>query len=278
MVTKVELRRLHQMELLLRWEGHIGNQRLRDLFGLSVTRASEWLKEFRELNPYWTRWNSVMRRFEATPTFYQFAERDMMASLGQYLTLTGLPTAMDASPQDVIVAAFPDITPPSPKIFADLSEAARTGCAVEILYRSMRNPSPHPRKISPHSIIHAGRRWHVRAYCELNKDFRDYALGRISDVVIAGPASCKKEADSAWMTEVPIRLVAHPELSLEQGSLIRFEYFHNTSARVTTCRGALVNYFIQDVRAAIDIRTQRPPEYQLAVQNFKEVLPWLFPA
>ena len=84
--------------------------------------------------------------------------------------------------------------------------------------------------------------------------------------------------DKDWMTEVQVRLIAHPDLSPEQETLIRFEYFKDTAARVTTCRGSLVSYFIQDVRAAIDVKTQRPPEYKLAVANVKEMRPWLFPS
>jgi len=80
------------------------------------------------------------------------------------------------------------------------------------------------------------------------------------------------------MTKVPVRLVAHPDLTPEQEALIRFEYFNNTAARVDTCRGALVSYFIQDVRAAIDPAKQRPPDFQLAVANIEEVRPWLFPS
>jgi hypothetical protein len=38
-----------------------------------------------------------------------------------------------------------------------------------------------------------------------------------------------------------------------------------------------VSYFIQDVRAAMDVKKQRPPDYQLAVANLDEVRPWLFP-
>ncbi len=76
---------------------------------------------------------------------------------------------------------------------------------------------------------------------------------------------------------LPVRLVAHPGLTPEQEELIRFEYFNGTSARVETCRGALVGYFIQDMRAALDPGKQRPPDYQLAVANDKEVSRWLFP-
>ena len=83
--------------------------------------------------------------------------------------------------------------------------------------------------------------------------------------------------DEAWMTMVPVRLVAHPQLTIEQQNLIRFEYFGNTAARVDTCRGALVAYFIQDVRAALNPENQQPPDYQLLVDNFNEVKPWVFP-
>jgi len=75
---------------------------------------------------------------------------------------------------------------------------------------------------------------------------------------------------------VPVRLIAHPELSYEQETVIRYELFGNTSARVTTCRGALVSYFIQDVRAAVDVDKQKPPEYQLAIGNIKDIKKWLF--
>jgi predicted DNA-binding transcriptional regulator YafY len=149
---------------------------------------------------------------------------------------------------------------------------------VEITYRSMSEPQPHKRMLSPHTIVHVGRRWHVRAYCSDKKQFRDYALGRIMDAnLIEMPSEKFMDDDKAWMTEVRVRLVAHPDLTPEQESVIRFEYFKNTSARVVVCRGALVSYFIQEIRAAIDTRKQCLPDYQLAVSNIKEVEPWLFP-
>ena len=279
MAKKIDLQRLRQLELLLRWEGQIGNARLRELLGLSSIRASQWLREFREFEPSWVLWNSVTRSFHATSGFYRHKIQDITESLAQYLSLVGLPTAMEANRQNVVVAAFPDICTPNPHIFAILSGASRLGRVVEITYQSMRDPIPHKRIISPHSIIHAGRRWHVRAYSEQNKQFRDYALGRISEVkILPQAAEHLMENDKDWMTEVPVRLIAHPDLSREQELLIRFEYFNKTAARVTTCRGPLVQYYIQDVRAAVDVNTQRPPEYQLAVENIKEIRQWLFPS
>jgi predicted DNA-binding transcriptional regulator YafY len=200
--------------------------------------------------------------------------------LVQYLALTGLPHAAPGVESGRGVwAAFPDLSVPHPRIFSTLHEAIRTHCSVQIIYRSMRDPKPHQRVISPHSLVRAGRRWHVRAYCQTNQDFRDYALGRIAEVkLLTQPAERGEQDDNAWTARVNVRLVAHPNLSPDQEAVIRFEYFNNTAARVETCRGALVGYFIQDMRAAIDVKKQRPPDYQLAVANFDEVSPWLFPA
>lgn len=278
MVGKTEPhQRLSQLELLLRWEGSLNNARLRQLFGLGFVRASQWIREFRDRSPRWLRWDSKTRSYRATLEAYERTRDDKQRledaeSLARYLALVGL---QHAGP--VIWGAFPDFSAPSPHIFAVLTQAALTQRAVEITYRSMREPVPHKRVISPHSIIRAGRRWHARAYCSTNKDFRDHALGRIVDVkLLENPAERLEQDDNAWTTRVPVRLIAHPDLTPDQESLIRHEYFNNTARRSENCRGALVTYFIQDVRAAIDIKTQGPPDYQLAVENVNEVASWLF--
>jgi hypothetical protein len=279
MANKPDQYRLLQMELILRWEGRLGNARLREVFGLSQIRASQWIKEFRDAYPDWTQWNSISRTFDATSRFYQnkINSQDSSSSLTQYSSIIGLKSSIDHENPSVLIAAFPEITTPDPKIFSMLSHAAKLNRQVEIEYRSMKEPEPHSRIISPHSIVRAGRRWHVRAYSHLNQQFRDYTLGRISNVKLLDEPSEKAMPDDvAWMTEVPVRLIAHPDLSYEQETVIRYELFGNTSARVTSCRGALVSYFIQDVRAAVDVDKQKPPEYQLAIGNIKDIKKWLF--
>lgn len=279
--------RLTMLKLLLIWEGRLNRSRLIDLFEVGSNSASIWIREFREQHPDWLAWDTKTRSFHATQAAYKawrvsdprrFADA---ASLAQYLVLVGLPNAATSIAPGAggYVAAFPDLSTPSPQHFATISEAIRLGRAVQMTYRSMGNPKPHLRIISPHNLIRAGRRWHVRAYCDTQQDFRDYSLGRIVGVKpLEATATKGEQDDKAWLTGVQVRLVAHPDLTPEQESLIRFEYFGNTAARVETCRGALVSYFIQDIRAATDVRKQRPPDYQLAVANPEEIKPWLFPS
>jgi predicted DNA-binding transcriptional regulator YafY len=281
----VHQRRLTLLATILLWEGRLNNARLREIFDLSSVRASEWIREFRETYPDWVEWNSKTRSYHATLKAYrsdaggdQRKQGDAI-SLSQYLGLVGIPHSVtEPSQSRAIWAAFPDLSAPSPRTFALVSEAIRERQALKITYRSMREPAPHQRIIAPHSLIRAGRRWHLRAFSSTNQDFRDYALGRVERVErLDSPAERTEKDDRAWMTKVPVRLVAHPDLTPDQEALIRFEYFNNTSARVDTCRGALVSYFIQDVRAAIDPAKQRPPDFQMAVANIEEVRPWLFP-
>lgn len=284
MIGKIETHQI--LEAILLWEGRLNNSRLRELFDLSSVRASEWIREFREQHPSWTAWNSKSRSYHATQQVYRtgrnadLRKQEDADSLTQYLALVRKPHAVcESSPNRIIWGAFPELFVPTPKIFALVSEAIRVRCALQITYRSMQEPSPHQQLISPHNLIRAGRRWHVRAFSSKNQDFRDYVLGRIEDAeLLEIPSERLEQDDQSWMTKIRVRLVAHPDLTQEQESLIRFEYFNNTSARVDTCRGALAGYFIQEIRAAIDTKTQRPPDYQLAVANVEELRPWLFPS
>lgn len=268
---------------LLTWEGRLSNQRLRSLFGISAVRASEWIRELRTRHSDWLIHDTRSRSYTATAVLYRTgavrADRQSFGeSLARYLNLVGLPHAPEKSTSG-LWAAFPDISVPDPSVFAKLNDAINSGRVVKAIYRSMGNPKPHIRTLSPHSLVKVGRRWHVRAYSRENEGFRDYALGRIVSLSPSeDSAECGAEDDIGWMTMVKVRLVAHSLLTPEQQEVIRFEYFNGTSARVDTCRGALVSYYLQDVRAALKPNEQRPPDYQLAVENLDEVIPWVFPS
>ena len=274
--------RLPLLELLLTWEGRLNRSRVCEIFGIGQVRASQWIREIRDLHPDWMLWESKSRSYYATPDAYKLysavSQAHISESLSRYLSMVGLPYASAMDDGDgAMWSATPSITAPSPKAFASLGHAIRQAKAVDIEYMSLSEPVPHRRIIYPHSLVLAGHRWHVRAYSETNQEFRDYALGRIREVKpSARPADRTRLDDPDWNTKVKVRLVAHPELSSEQARVIQTEYFNGTASRVETCRAALVPYFIQDVRAAMDTEIQRVPDYQIAVENKEEVAPWVF--
>jgi len=265
------------LRALLMWEGRLNNARLREVLDTGVTRTSQLIRAFREDHPAWMEWNTVTRSYHATPAAYR-SSFDASAMLARYLSLVGLPHAISGPPQrQGLWNAFPDISVPAPQTFALLSEAIETSRRIQMDYRSMSNPKPHKREISPHSLVRAGRRWHVRGFCTGRQEFRDYVLGRIEDIKVLEKESERSSVDDkAWNTVLDVRIIAHPALSIDQQDMVRLEYFSNTSARVERCRAALLSYFIQDLRAATDVQRQLPPEYQLAVENMEELRQWTF--
>jgi hypothetical protein len=272
--------RLRPLLILLTWEGEVSRARVMELFDLSPVRASEWIKELRDLCPDWMVWDSVGRRHLATAAFLRTVARQEEAraeeTFASYLALTRIPSLHAKGEEGMHV--FPDFNVPAPQVFATLRRAIRESTAVAVTYRSMKNPEPHQRTIEPHNLVRAGRRWHVRGYCRQNDEFRDFALGRIVGIrSTADAATHGVQDDVAWSTPVEVFLIPHPHLTPKQEEVVRFENFGDTSARRQTCRAALVAYLIQDLRAATDPDRQRPPDYQIAVANIEELRPWLFP-
>lgn len=257
---------------ILLWEGRIGRARLIAEFELSPIRASEWLRDFRESYPTWVAWDPKLKAYEATHAAYvavnrTSTEQPVAAMLAPYLSEEG----------GGQMSTDWSFTRTSPQVFSRINLAITDRVRVKFSYCSMGNPEPHERTLEPHSLVKTGRRWHVRGYCVEKQDFRDFVLGRMSKVkLLTDPSTADPKGDRTWSTFVEVRIVAHPKLSEAQQLVVRNEYFNGTTARVEKCRAALLNYLVQEIRAATDVNVQRPPDYQLAIQNMDECRQWLF--
>lgn len=268
--------RIARVGRLLLWEGRVSRARLTAEFDLSDTRASEWLQEFRKTFPGWTQWDPKKRAFVATGLAYKRAaeiRRDERVGVwGEML----LPHVGQAQADPAVLSW--EFQQPSPLTFSRISLAIADRLQVQMSYRSMAHPEAHLRTLEPHSLLLAGRRWHVRGYCLETSSFRDFVLGRMTQVrILQAPCQHHPLTDEAWNTFVALRLVAHPHLTEAQQRVVREEFFRGTAARVENCRAALLGYLVQDLRASVDHDLQAPPDYQLAVDNFQECSPWLFP-
>jgi hypothetical protein len=258
---------------ILLWEGRVSRARLITEFELSPIRASEWLRDFRESFPTWGAWDPKLKAYVATHAAYVAAERAAGGHLAEAMLAPYL--SEEGGGQMSTDWSF---TCTSPQTFARINLAITDRVRVKFSYCSMGNPEPHERTLEPHCLVKTGRRWHVRGYCVEKQDFRDFVLGRMKRVkLLTDPRSADPSGDQAWSTFVSVRIVAHPKLSEAQQLVVRNEYFNGTAARVEKCRAALLNYLVQEIRAATDVNVHRPPDYQLAIENVDECRPWLFP-
>jgi len=264
--------RLRAVEILALWEGRVSNARLRELFGVQIVQAS------RILNHYRRRFPDALHA--ASATHYRAASAlKPVLSQGHISEYSQLLESGAGGHSAALVEFLPtDFVVVDRRIFATLREAAESGCGVSAHYHSFSRPQGIDRTLFPHTLVRAGRRWHVRAWCAGKKEFSDFVLGRFTRASLVNePAPVAPTADKAWQKMVPVRLVAHHELPEPQQRILRTEYFAGAQARRISTRAALVPYLIQDLRAAIDPQREHPPDFQIEVANLAEIRPWLFP-
>lgn len=265
---------LRAIESLLLWEGTASNERVREVFDLHFTTVSRLLTQYAELNPAGLSYSTAQKRWVAGPDF-----RPMLTagSIDEYLAYT-LPERQGPSP--AVLQTHLDFGRVQHRDFAVLHRAIRERRGVSVEHRSLRNPTPASKTFYPHTLIEAGRRWHVRAYVPAAGEFQDLALTRMSKLQLTelnSPEEADQMRDDAWTTQVPLRMVPHPHLTAEQKQVVRAEYFGGSAARVELVRAALLPYVIHELRAATDPNKQIPPDFQLCVDGMQKFSKWLLP-
>ncbi|MUV13344.1 helix-turn-helix transcriptional regulator [Noviluteimonas gilva] len=263
--------RVKAVEILLLWEGRVSRPRLAEIFDVHGTVLSRDMAAYAHLVPDNCQYDTGARAYVVTPyarpqlTDGRFSEYEALIGT---LALRGLRAGVE------LISAQQHATHIQHGPFSRIHTAIREGKQIQIEYRSLNNPEAHERTIRPHALIQAGPRWHVRAYCDRAKEFRDFNLGRISRV--DDPAHSLlpgAEEDQAWDTLITLRLIPHPHLSAAQAQLVRDEYMAGTVARVFEVRLPVSKYLVQAYRAAVDTSRQLPPDFILAVHKPSELPP-----
>ncbi|RMV67835.1 WYL domain-containing protein [Pseudomonas coronafaciens] len=164
-----------------------------------------------------------------------------------------------------------------PEILRPLLKACRDGLRLETEYVSLKNPDTEIRLIAPHTLIYTGMRWHVRAYCEKNRKYRDFVLSRLrGEPELLGKSDNSSSMDEDWNTELPVVIAPDGRLNNAQKTIIETDFGMVDGQLVVSSRRALVKYVLQ--RYHIDPKNIDPsPEaQQIVVKNLIELKPWLF--
>ena len=260
--------RIRDMDVLVRWEGELSNARIREVFGVQAVQSSRLLAAYMA-----ERGGALSRATPRAPVkpSARFDDEIPPTSADDYLRLLS-----GAAPRiagfDLVVDARPSLLSENPRLFADLLNASRSGTGLCITYGSMRNPMGIERSIFPHSLVRAPRRWHVRAWCDLRKEFRDFALGRIlSFKTLEQTTPMLRRQDVDWNKFVHLKVVAHPDFGEEHRRLLRREYFAGKTSMSLRVRKALASYAVHDLRLSTDLERDRPPHFQLYLENAKSL-------
>lgn len=257
-------RRLSDLESILLWEGEIDNQRIREIFGVKTVQASRLLTELA------ARMDKQISRVSAhapLKLIERAARKAGKISPEKYLQIISSSSASSEN-RLLLEDTRLDLSIVEPTIFSPVLQAMRKRLGVQIVYRSMSHPNGLTRTVFPHVLVRSPRRWHIRAWCSLREEFRDFTLGRISQASLLPDISIHtRDADKEWNELVALRIVAHPRLTPAQQEMVASEYFPGENAMQVKVRKCLVKYVVQDLRLSVNLETQLPPDYQLFVQN-----------
>ncbi|MBS3186928.1 WYL domain-containing protein [Pseudomonas vlassakiae] len=268
------------IETVAWWEGRLTTGHLMQSFGISRQQASK------DINTYITEHAPKNLVYDKQLKGYvpsnQFIPKFIEDSASAYLQL--LYQNGERAPHiDGLALAYahtkvlevPD-RPIRPEVLRPLLKACREGLRLETEYVSLNTPNVEIRLIAPHTLVYTGMRWHVRAYCEKNRQYRDFVLSRLrGQPGLLDESPNPRAQDEDWNTEIAVIFKPDERLNEAQKAIIEADFGMIDGRLVVPSRRALVKYVLQ--RHQIDPRNvaTSPEAQQVVVSNLKQLRPWL---
>ena len=164
------------------------------------------------------------------------------------------------------------------EILRPLLKACRDHLRLDVDYVSLNSPEPEGRTIAPHTLVYTGMRWHVRAYCEKNREYRDFVLSRLRGVPDIREDETENgiDGDEVWNTEVAVIIKPDGRLNKAQQAIIEVDFGMTDGQLVVPSRRALVMYVLQRYQIDPKNLNPNPDAQQIVVANLKELKPWLY--
>ncbi|MFC3609301.1 helix-turn-helix transcriptional regulator [Stutzerimonas tarimensis] len=273
--------RYRLIETVVWWEGRLTTHHLMQSFGISRQQASKDINTYIDLHaPNNLRYDRHLKGYVPTEKFAPLFIDDSASAYLHLLNqnheraphIEGLALAYAHTE----VLQVPDRSV-RPETLRPLLRACRNGLRLESEYVSLANPEPEVRLIAPHTLVYTGMRWHVRGYCEKNRDYRDFVLSRFRGLPdVLDESLNKREADPGWTTEVEVIFRPDPRLSEAQKAIIETDFGMRDGQLAVASRGALVQYVLQRFQIDPKIIQVKPEAQQLVVANLDSLKSWLY--
>jgi len=269
-------KRLEFIEFRLFWEGGINRADIMEQFGVSVPQASKDLSLYEQKAPGNLAYDKRQKCYVPAPGF---KPTFLKPEADRYLTQLRTVSDREISVDETWLSDMPEMDAmpvPHRRVDVDVLRgvlaAVRKRLALEILYQSMNPTRPEPtwRWITPHAFGNDGMRWHVRAYCHIDRKFKDFLLSRCLKARGDAAPAAAPEDDVFWHEVFEVALAPNPVLSDSQQTVVAQDY-DMTDGRVTVpVRKALLYYFQKRLRLDAVGALDGPQETPVVIANRKE--------
>lgn len=262
-------RRLEFIEFRLYWEGGVNRSDIVEAFDVSVPQASKDLTLYQERAPHNAVYDKSAKRYIASN---QFRPCFLKPDAGQYLNqLRSVAEGILASSESWVAHFPPYAGPPVPArgvnndTLRTVLAAIRHNQAVEVKYQSLSSDDPRWRWIAPHAIGFDGFRWHTRAFCEVDRSFKDFLLSRIIETRSIRPSDVSPEDDVDWNELITLEIGPHPDLSESQKRIIALDYGMRGGRAQIQVRKALRYYALRRLGLDTPPEARRPQDQQIVL-------------
>lgn len=267
--------RLEFVEFRLFWEGYVNRSDLQEKFGISVPQASADLSRYQELAGQNLEYDKSRKAYVTTqafkPLFYNSSARDYLTQLR--LIADGVYTK-----EDTWCGWFPpfDVVPLVRRRAATgklrkVLRAIRERLALYVRYQSVGREEPLWRWITPHALGFDGFRWHVRAWCHRNEDFRDFVLARMLEADKTKVHEINPAGDRGWHETVILLIGPHPDLEVGAKKAIELDYGMRNGLLEIKSRACLSWYLERHLGLDLDPSCVGPERQQIILLNRPEV-------
>ena len=272
--------RLILLETTLLMVGWIRVQAIMETFGISRAQASKDFQIYQLARPNNLRYNKSAKYYEVGEGFSPLLLTGKTSEL-----LSVFHTPHTPNPPVLSLSAYqPNAAAISPldreidlTIFRLISCAAYNHRKIRVRYQSLTQPEPQERVLSPHTLVFSGYRWHLRAYSDYHRQYRDFVLARIKGVPeLLNEVSEPETGDADWHMEVPVIIGVHPDLPENHKQVIAEDYGMTDHQVEVNIKGALVNYFLKLMHLEPSREHPDPKVQQIVVVNKDVVKPWVW--
>ncbi|OUS03079.1 WYL domain-containing protein [Gammaproteobacteria bacterium 42_54_T18] len=275
------LTRYRMIEVIALWEGRLTTRHLCSTFGIGRQQASKDINTYlQDIAPENLIYDKHLKGYKPAPGF---APAVTQGTADEYLQLLTRNQDISRTFEDIDLGFNHTETLQvplrhiKPHIIQALVQASRDKKRVEIDYISLTTPVQETRVIAPHTLVCTGLRWHVRAYCEKNRDYRDFVLSRFrGEPELLTDSENDKEGDHSWNKVINIKITPDPRLSKEQKQVIARDYGMSRNCLMIKTRGATAKYMLQTLNIDPKKIEIKPEAQQIIVENIEDIQAHLY--
>lgn len=241
------LRRFAFIETRLLWGGGFTASELAEGFGIARQNAQHTIQVYQKLHPEQMQYERSQHRQVSKETFEAIYIRNDVARFLEYQRAVNHISQFHDEPgwSDLPFTDADSLVRPiyDHNALHLVLESLRQQAVVEIDYWSKNQA--RPRLISPHHLVFADARYHVRAYCHDTHEYRDFVLSRMMRAERTAVPWVSEQGDQEWHHRQDLAFKINPDLPRSAQAAIRLDFLSEEKEALLRMRGvrvALIRY------------------------------------